>query len=228
MVPEPTQLDDLEIIGYADRLPPEALPRLVTPVFEHKTNKDRILLPPFRLDANFVYGGAWDDKSRWQSLTKTGNMTELSETIPAKSDYQLWIDEDNQAKYERRSAAHRNLETIATERVAEAQEALARWELGTAERLAAVAFNADDRSIEALLVKAAVRELQGEPRSVAFLASLAHGISPKHFSVLVANLLRERIPKMNILASHAPRMEHRWADLLADVMFAFNRTRCVA
>lgn len=196
-LPEPTLLDDLEIIGYADALTVDALPRIVTPVFRHKTDHDRILLPPFRLNANFVYGGAWDGMSRWQSLIKTGNMTELVETIPAQNDHQLWIDENNQPRYERRSTAHKNLETIAAERVNEAQEALAHGSLDTAERLATTAFNADDRNIEALVLKAAVRRLEGKSRSISFFASLAHGIDSEHFSILVANLLGEEIPKNN-------------------------------
>lgn len=189
MVPEPTLLDDLVIIGYADVLTTDALPRIVTPVFKHKTNQDRILLPPFRLDANCVYGGDWDGTSRWQSLIKTGNMTELDETIPAQNDHQLWIDQDNQPRYEQRSTAHKNLETIAEERVSEAQEALAQDNLETAERLATAAFNADDRNIDALVVKAAIRKLEGKPRNIAYFASLAHGITPDHFTTLVENLL---------------------------------------
>ncbi|UCD57676.1 MAG: hypothetical protein JSV16_00790 [Candidatus Hydrogenedentota bacterium] len=193
MVPEPTPLDDLEIIGYADALPEEALPRIVTPVFRRKKHHDRILLPPFRLDANCAYGGDWDGMSRWQSLIKTGNMTELIQIIPAQSDHQLWIDQDNEPRYERRSTAHKNLDTISKERVGEAQEALSQNDLDTAERLATTAFNADDRNIDALVVKAAVRKLQGKPRHIAFFASLAHGITVDHFTTLVENLLEAHV-----------------------------------
>lgn len=206
MVPEPTLLDDLEIIGYADVLTADALPRIVTPVFRHKTNMDRILLPPFRLEANFVYGGDWDGMNQWQSLIKTGNMTELAETIPAQNDHQLWIDQGNQPRYEQRATAHKNLETIASERVGEAQEALAQDNLEAAEQLATTAFNADDRNIDALVVKAAIRKLQGKPRHIAFFASLAHGLTSKHFSILVANLLGEEIPKKSSLVSDSRRM----------------------
>ncbi len=212
MLPEPTSLDDLEIIGYADALPADALPEIVTPVFRCKKDHDRILLPPFRLDANFVYGGAWDGVSRWQSLIKTGNMTELNQSIPAKSDHQLWIDEDNQPRYERRSTAHKNLETIASERVVEAQKALAQDNLAAAEQLATTAFNADDRNIDALVVKGAIRKLQGKPRHVAFFASLAHGIAPDHFTTLVESLLEAQVltrmsPVSNVCATRRENAE---------------------
>ena len=193
MVPEPTLLDDLEIIGFADALPEEALPRIVTPVFRHKKDRTRILLPPFRLDANCAYGGDWDGMSTWQGLIKTGNMTELPKPIPAKSDHQLWIDEGNEPRYEPRATAHKKLEAIATERVSEAQAALAKGDLPAVERLATAAFNADDRNIEALVVKAAARKLKGKPRHIDFFASLAHGITPEHFTTLVESLLEAHV-----------------------------------
>ena len=204
-LPEPTLLDDLVIIGYADALTVDALPRIVTPVFRHRTEKDRILLPPFRLYDNFVFGGAWDSINRWQSLIKTGNMTELVETITAQGDHQLWIDQNNQPRYELRSTAHKNLETIAAEKVNEAQEALAHGSLDIADQLATTAFNADDRNIEALILKAAVRRLEGKSRNISFFASLAHGIEPEHFSILVANLLGEEMPKLKSSVDNIPR-----------------------
>ncbi len=193
MLPKPTPLDDLEIIGYADALPADALPDIVTPVFRCKKDHDRILLPPFRLDANFVYDGDWDGVSRWLSLTKTGNMTELTETIPARSDHQLWIDQDNRPRYEQRSTAHNTLKAFAEKRVREAEEALSRSDRDTAEQLATTAFNADDRNIDALVVKGAIRKLQGKPRHVDFFASLAHGITPEHFTTLVESLLEAHV-----------------------------------
>ena len=170
------------------------------------------MLPPFRLDVNCAYGGTWDGMSRWQSLIKTGNMTELDETIPAQNDHQLWIDEDNQPRYEQRSMAHKNLETIAAERVGEAQEALSRDDLETAERLATTAFNADDRNIDALVVKAAIRKLQEKPRHIAFFASLAHGITPDHFTTLVENLLEAHVLTKESPVSNVCKMKRKDAE----------------
>lgn len=212
MLPKPTPLDDLEIIGYADALPTDALPEIVTPVFRCKKDHDRILLPPFRLDANFVYDGDWDGVSRWLSLTKTGNMTELTEPIPARSDHQLWIDQDNKPRYEQRSTAHNTLKAFAEKRVREAEEALSRSDRDTAEQLATTAFNADDRNIDALVVKAAIRKLQGKPRHVDFFASLAHGITPDHFSILVANLLGEEIPKKSRAVADVGKLTRKDAE----------------
>jgi hypothetical protein len=183
------QLEVLEIVGYADQLTPEALPSLVTPVFRLKSNPERFLFPPFRLDAQYVYNGTWDGPGRWDSLVKTGNMTSFESPISAKHDFQLWIDEQNRPQYSPRAQAHADLEAISNARVEQAKQALMSGDLNGAEQLATQAFNADDRSTEALVVKGAIRKRLGKDRNLAFLVSLAHGVSPQSFMVLIDMLL---------------------------------------
>jgi len=183
------QLEALEIVGYADQLTSEALPSLVTPVFRLKSNPERFLFPPFRLDAQCVYNGTWDGLGRWDSLVKTGNMTPFESPIPAEHDCQLWIDEHNQPQYSTRSQAHADLEAISNARVEQAKQAFMSGDLNGAERLATQAFNADDRSTEALVVKGAIRKRQGKDRNLEFLVSLAHGVSLESFMVLIDMLL---------------------------------------
>jgi hypothetical protein len=49
-------IEDLDVIGYADTLPQELLPRLVAPVFRRRSNPKQIVLPPFKFYEGMVVG----------------------------------------------------------------------------------------------------------------------------------------------------------------------------
>ena len=50
----PWNVEDLEIVGYADVLDETMLPSVVPPVFRIKAEPQRAFLPPYSLNAGFL------------------------------------------------------------------------------------------------------------------------------------------------------------------------------
>lgn len=188
----PLQLSDLQIIGHADRFSREALPRITTPVFCRTTDQQQILFPPFRLDDHYVYQGQWDTRGRWRGQIESGQMTEFTDSIPAQSDHLLWIDMSGDPRYERRAVVLQKLEALARDLVTRAQADFCNGDLESANEMASQAINADDRNIDALIVKAAVSRVQGKAERVNFYASHAQGLTIEDFSVLVDRLCQKK------------------------------------
>lgn len=188
----PVQLADLQIIGYADHFSREALPRITTPVFCRTLDPQQVLFPPFRLDDHCVYRGQWDARSRWRGQIKSGQMTEFAEPISTQSDHLLWIDMEGHPQYERRAVALQRLGNLAKDLVSKAQADFCDGGLDSANEMASQAINADDRNIDALVVKAAICRIQKKADHVNFYASHAQGLAPEDFSVLVDGLCQKK------------------------------------
>jgi len=82
------------------------------------------------------------------------------------------------------------LEALARDLVTRAQADFCNGDLESANEMASQAINADDRNIDALIVKAAVSRVEGKAERVNFYASHAQGLTIEDFSVLVDRLCR--------------------------------------
>ena len=217
----PVPLSDLKIIGHADRFSSEALPCMTTPVFCRVTDQQQILFPPFRLDDHYVYQGQWDTRSRWRGQIESGQMTEFMDPFPAQSDHLLWIDMAGDPRYDRRAVVLRKLEALARDLVTRAQADFCDGDLESANEKASQAINADERNIDALIVKAAVSRVEGKAERVNFYASHAQGLTIEDFSVLVDRLCRNNgTPRPSPVAGACLRQRDEATEKLFSVVAA--------
>jgi hypothetical protein len=182
----PWNLDDLVIVGYANVLRETMLPSVVPPVFLLKADPQRAFLPPYSFNAGFLCNATEVRKSELEELRASREITLLDNDFPARTDHELWVDQSFKSHYEPLDVAERTLKEIATVAIDEAQEALRNHEIEQAERLSGVAISADDRRVEPLAIKAAIRRLQGNKAGEQLMAELAAPVlNEKLFNSLV-------------------------------------------
>jgi len=168
---------DLDIVGYADTLTPDLLPRVVAPIYRRRSQPDQFLLPPFRIEEGSVVGFVRSDGVDFEQAIAEGRATRI-ETIPAIGDHQLWIDRDSLPRYEPRGNVAVYMRTLAKEEVRNAKEALKKGDYEEASRLAQVALAADERCLDALLVKAIVQRRLERQEEVEVLREIAEVVAP--------------------------------------------------
>lgn len=171
-------LNDLEVIGYASVLTSELVPRIVPPIFRSKTQLEIVLLPPYHLEGDRVCD-VWDGREEdLERAVRAGQVTRIDSPMEARTEHHLWIDEALRPHYEPAPEVEQELLRLAHRKVHEAQDALAEGRLDDALRLSQNALSADDRCLNALLIKACVYELRGEMGKVKILNRLAERITP--------------------------------------------------
>ena len=167
-------LSNLEVIGYADRLNPELVPTFVPPVFR-VVGTDQVLMPPLRIVDDHVESpitGTMKDFERF--IAVTGNATALDTPIPAKPKHVLWIDEHLQPRYEPKEVVQERVKQLEQEAFRQFEAARATGDFEAAQHALGLAISMSSRN--ALLLKADVLELQGEPE-LAQVAREAAGVS---------------------------------------------------
>jgi hypothetical protein len=169
----PWNFDDLEIVGYANILRETMLPSVVPPVFRLRTNTNRAFLPPYSFNAGFLCNATEVSPSELQELADSREITLFHEAFPAHADFELWVDQSFQWHYEPLDEARRKLRRVAEEAIQNAEDALLRDDLQQAERFCGVAISADDRRVEPLIIKAAIRRMQGNSAGERLMAELA-------------------------------------------------------
>ena len=166
-------VNDLEIVGYAEVLKESMLPSIVPPVFRLKTSPRSALLPPYSFNAGLLCNAAEVPWPEVEALKEAGEITLFDEPIPAQSGYELWVDQSYDWHYEPRRQVDETLERIARSSIEQAESALVAGNLSEAEHLAGVAISADDRRIEPLAIKAAIRRMQSNASGEGIMAELA-------------------------------------------------------
>jgi hypothetical protein len=173
MLSEPIPIKDLDVVGYADAVAPELLPRVVPPVFRLRTAPDRVFMPPLRLVGALLVDAHATDAADFDSAVARGEATRLAAPLSARRNHALWVDEHEQVRYDPAVALADHLRALARRRVGEARRALVEQRVDDALRLAQVAICADNRCLEALLVKGFVQREQGQAGRIAVLARIA-------------------------------------------------------
>lgn len=169
----PWNLDDLEIVGYANVLKETMLPSVVPPVFRLKTDVQRAFVPPYSFNAGFLCNATEVPQPELLELRDAGEITLFDEAFPAIANLELWIDQSFREHYEPRDEAQEKLRGIAGEAIKQAENALRRGDFQHAERLCGIAISADDRSVDALAIKAAIHRLDGNQQGEGLMAELA-------------------------------------------------------
>jgi hypothetical protein len=169
----PWNINDLEIVGYANVLKETMLPSVVPPVFRLRADSRRAFLPPYSFNAGFLCNATEVTQSELEGLRDSGEITLFDVAFPARADFELWVDQSFQWHYEPVDEAEDKLRGIANEEIKHAEEALQRNDLEQAERLSGIAISADDRRVEPLAIKAAIRRMRGNKAGERLMAKLA-------------------------------------------------------
>jgi hypothetical protein len=179
-------LDDLEIVGYANVLKETMLPSVVPPVFRLKADSQRAFLPPYSFNTGYLCDATEVPQSELEELRDSLEITLFDVAFPAHRDFELWVDQSFQPHYQPRAVAEQTLRRIADEEIKNAEDALRSGDLPRAERLSGVAISADYRRVEPLAVKAAIRRTQGDKGREHLMAKLAAPVLEERlFNLLV-------------------------------------------
>jgi hypothetical protein len=183
----PWNLDDLEIVGYADVLKDTMLPSVVPPVFRLKADAQRTLVPPYFFNAGFLYNATEIPRSELEELSGSREITLFDDAFPAHAGFELWVDESFQWHYQPLYEAEQELRRIADKAIQSAEDALRRDHLQQAERLSGVAISADDRRVEPLAIKAAIRRIDKDKTGEQLMAELAAPVLEERLFTLLVN-----------------------------------------
>lgn len=216
-MPEYYDLTDLKVVGSDDRLSDEMVPMVVSPIF-HLTD-GKYLLAPYTIEGGVVYGGQVIPESRFQQLLEAESLTELPSPLQAHPDFDLWVDQEGEVQYEPMGEVSAKLKSIANDCVAEAKDMLLKGEHDGADILCRRAFRANERLVDALVIRALVADLKGEAaRYRPILEKLIEDlVTPALFQVMVEDLRKQcsselselkqqpECSKMSQMAARKPR-----------------------
>ena len=202
----PWNLDDLEIVGYADVLKDTMLPSVVPPVFRLKADAQRTLVPPYFFNAGFLYSATEIPRSELEELSGSREITLFDDSFPAHAGFELWVDQSFKWHYQPLDEAEPELRRIADKAIQSAEDALRRGDLRQAERLSGVAISADDRRVEPLAIKAAIRRIQKNKTGEQLMAELAAPVLEERlFNLLVDDYCASRQQPTPAVPDSSPR-----------------------
>lgn len=183
----PILIEGLEIVGYANVLLDTMLPSVVPPIFRRKANPEEVFVPPYLFNAGYLCNATGISASELQELEQKEEITLFAvEPFAAHRDFELWLDQGGQLHYEPRSQADETLLALAKDHIQKAEQALSEGKPDEAERFSSVALCADDRLIEPLAIKAAVRRLRKDFTGEGLMTTLAGPrITERGFRILV-------------------------------------------
>jgi hypothetical protein len=203
----PRNVDELEIVGYANVLKEGMLPSVVPPVFRLKADARRAFLPPYSFNAGFLCNATEVPQSELEELRDSREITLFDVAFPARAGFELWVDHSFQRHYEPLDEAKQILRGIAHEAIENAEDALRKGDRRQAERLSGIAISADDRRVEPLAIKAAIRRMQGNEAGERLMAELAAPfLEERLFTLLVGEYCALRQPLK-------PDFHAEWAEL---------------
>ena len=202
----PWNVEDLEIVGYADVLKETMLPSVVPPVFRIKAEPQRAFLPPYSLNAGFLCNATEVPVSELEELRDSREITLFDDAFPARRDFELWIDQSFQLHYQPLDEAERNLRCIAAEEIRHAEDAFREGDLRQAERRSGVAISADDKRVEPLAIKAAICRMRSDPSGERLMSKLAAPVLEERlFSLLVDHYCASRQQPVTAVPDASPR-----------------------
>jgi hypothetical protein len=170
----PIAIDLLEIVGYANVLLDTMLPSVVPPVFRLKGKPDEAFVPPYIFNAGFLCNATAISASELKALEQNQEITLFDgDPLAARRDFELWLDQARQRHYEPRTQAHATLLALAIENIQKAERALQDGDTADAERFSSIALCADDRLVEPLAIKAAIRRLKKDPTGERLMTKIA-------------------------------------------------------
>lgn len=171
-------IEELEIIGYADALTEDLVPRVVPPVYRPRSTPSVVLMPPFEVSGTVLSRATHITPAAFERAISDEQATRVASVLDAHPDHLLWIDEDMKPHYAPADQARETLTSIAKTRSDAAIRALQGGDLETAAGLAQTAVSADERCLNAVLAKAVLQRIQGNEERVSLLREVARKLDP--------------------------------------------------
>ncbi len=205
-------LKDLEIVGYAESLPDDLLPAVVAPIYRVREDDDTLLMPPFDAhQGDKVKTTHVRRRAELDRLVGNEQATGIDKSIPAAPGQLLWIDESRRPHYQSAEQVRSHFQYLATAYLGLAREALILQRFDHADKLAQKAINADNRSLDAVLVAAVVERMRGNNDVLDVLSDIAKAIDPQidfqqQLEIYLEGLLQDNrnVPISNLTPDHAP------------------------
>jgi hypothetical protein len=190
------RLDELDIVGYADWLDKTLVPHVVPPIYQFRSNPEKLLFPPFHLAGTEVVGGTIGSQAQINRFVNEGRATRIEQPIPARPDHELWIDQEMKPRYDSFDVAEKTLRGIAKENNERARRLLLKGDLEQAEQAANVALGADDRLVDSFVIKAVIALRRGEADDAESLKQTAMvNFTDEAFDTLLEDLLNKLGPR---------------------------------
>ena len=187
-MPAAIPLEQLEVIGYADALDTGMFPSIVPPVFRFTQEPERSLVPPYSLNGGFVCGASEIGLSEIRELRDAAEIVLFENPFPARNDFELWTDESGACHYETRISTRDHLRKLSDQSIHQAKIAFRGGEIAEAERFCSAAISADDKCVEAFVIKAAIRRRQNDADGERLMAKLVSPyLNERLFGMLVAS-----------------------------------------
>jgi len=169
-----TLITTLNVVGYSDALSKDGScwPCIVPPIYQMKENLEKIILPPFKLEGEYINGGVYDFYSLLEGWEQHGSCTQvpIRDALP---NHTLWVDENGMVQYEPTDIVKEKLQQISQKNIKQAELALRMGDLKTANDCAQISCNANEGGIESIAIHIVVDKLQGDKRTAKFLQRMA-------------------------------------------------------
>jgi hypothetical protein len=185
-MPAPVPVEDLLVIGYGAVLDESMWPSIVPPVFALRADLNTIFVPPYSFNSGYLCNASRIHRAEAESLADSEEITLLPDSLPARAEHELWIDEHGQLQYQPVDEAARLLRALAEQYVKQAAELLAQGKLDEALSAASRAGSADDSFLDPFVIQAAIHRARGHRPGEELMAELASTFtSPRNFRALV-------------------------------------------
>lgn len=177
---------ELEIVGYANALTRETVPRIVAPIYRSRSEPQCLVFPPYSLGENCVVDAHTGNEADLEQAIHRGSATAIEQPIAAAPGHELWVDEEMTPQYERSLDVRRTLHSKAMAWASEARQLLQQGKLDEADAACRKAQTADDSMAETLALRAAISRLGGDESRVNTFRTLAEPLlTPAAFDFLV-------------------------------------------
>lgn len=183
---------DFDIIGFASVVETPTLPRVLPLVFRKRDESEKILLPPFNLIFDEIFGATESDSEELEDLIAKEQITRLPEPMPGKIAHDLWVNENGKVSYNPKAEVQEAFKDIFTKHLESARKALEKKDYAAAGRHAAVARAVNPTHLDPLVIRAATEQLTGKTSQVNFTRHLASShISVDRFDRMMAEIIGE-------------------------------------
>lgn len=195
-------LTNLDIIATNAALGKEPVaPRVIAPVFRDRTT-GTILLPPFSLIGDEVFNAHESNDAEYEEFVKREELTPLPKPVPAKTNHDLWVDENGDAHYEPKHVVKRKFESIFIMSMALAQQHFQSGDHAIAAKHAFRAGAVKPTNLEPLKLRAACELRQQQNQCFEFTCEIASRyMTQSDFRKLVTDFAGEYAVRAPLVAA---------------------------
>ena len=174
-------IDNLEVVGFADFIVNTSVPRRVAPIFKFKNDDRGFVFPPFRLIDELILGGKLGSEADFVGLIEERNATKLLEPIDAQRSGMLWIDENLEVHYGIQEQQNKILIDLAVKRLLVGYRAFELGDFQTALSCARWASAANQRSLNALVLEAAIYRISDNESGLKLIKQMSTDVPDGNF-----------------------------------------------